>query len=151
MKLRWAACAFVLAVSAFMPERAAGQATPSRPSERGSGFELRQNYPNPFNPTTTIPFRVGDASCPAGSGPLRRVSLRIYNVLAQLVAVPILQGGTAAAAGQPLDRVMLPCGEYTAFWDGKYLNTTKEAASGIYLFRLEVDGRAAVKKMIVLK
>src|ERR687883_316716 len=108
MKHRWAACALVLAVSAFMPERAAGQAAPSRPSERGSGFELRQNYPNPFNPTTTIPFRVGDESCPGGSGPLRRVSLPFYNVLAQLVPAPIPQGGTAAAAGQPLDRVMLP-------------------------------------------
>ena len=55
------------------------------------------------------------------------------------------------AGGQPLENVMLSCKQYTAYWNGKYQNSDREVASGIYLYRLEVDGRAVVKKMIVMK
>jgi hypothetical protein len=78
--------------------------------------------------------------------------LRIYNLLAQLVAVPVLQGGVGnAAGGESLDNLLLTCNEYTAYWDGKYSQTGEDVASGIYLFRLEVDGKVLVKKMIVRK
>jgi len=55
------------------------------------------------------------------------------------------------AGGQPLENVYLTCGQYTAYWDGKYINSTREVASGIYMYRLEVDGRSVVKKMLVSK
>ena len=155
MKLGWAALATVLVLSAFSPSAAAAQQssppTPP-PRERQGGFGLGQNYPNPFNPETRIPFTVGDA--PTCTDPARqyRVTLRIYNLLAQVVAVPVLQGGAGdVAGGQPLENVMLSCKQYTAYWNGKYQNTDREVASGIYLYRLEVDGRAVVKKMIVMK
>jgi len=45
----------------------------------------------------------------------------------------------------------LTCGQYEAYWDGKYTQTAEDVASGIYLFRLEVDGKMLVKKMIVRK
>jgi len=45
----------------------------------------------------------------------------------------------------------LTCGSYLAYWDGKYSQTGDDVASGIYLFRLEVDGKVLVKKMIVRK
>jgi len=113
---------------------------------------LDQNYPNPFNPETRIPFAVGDPPVCNEPGRLRKVSLRIYNLLAQLVAVPVLVGGTGQVeGGKPLENVELGCGAYTAYWDGKYQGTEREVASGIYLYRLEVDGRAAVRKMIVTK
>jgi hypothetical protein len=51
--------------------------------------DLRQNYPNPFNPATTIPFVLDGQLFANGHRP--KVSLRVYNVLAQLVAIPILQ------------------------------------------------------------
>jgi hypothetical protein len=64
------------------------------------------------------------------------------------VAVPVLQGGDG---NEPLENVLLTCGQYLAYWDGKYSQTGEDVASGIYLFRLEVDGKPLVKKMIVRK
>jgi hypothetical protein len=113
--------------------------------------ELKQNYPNPFNPATTIPFTLSGDLFANGHRP--RVSLKIYNVLAQLVAVPILQG-----TGEQLSDLELscatagstPCG-FSAYWNGNVLNTDREAASGVYLYQLIVDGRRFTKKMIIMK
>jgi len=113
--------------------------------------ELKQNYPNPFNPATTIPFTLNGDLFANGRRP--RVSLKIYNVLAQLVAVPILQG-----TGEDLDNLELSCSAagsspcpFTAYWDGKVLKTDREAASGVYIYQLVVDGRRFTKKMIIMK
>ena len=120
-------------------------------TSRGGQVELQQNYPNPFNPTTTIPFRLSADLFANGHRPV--VSLRIYNILAQLVAIPTLQG-----SGQPLNGVQLECVDqsggycnFSAYWDGNYLNTGREAASGIYVYQLIVDGARQSKKMIVIK
>jgi len=113
--------------------------------------ELKQNYPNPFNPATTIPFTLNGDLFANGHRP--RVSLKIYNVLAQLVAVPILQG-----TGEALTDLELTCGTagtspcaFSAYWDGNVLNTGNPAASGVYIYQLIVDGRRFTKKMIVMK
>src|SRR5690554_6377824 len=53
---------------------------------QGRGFRLEQNYPNPFNPSTRIPFRLEGEIFEGGRTAL--VSIRIYNVLQQLVAIP---------------------------------------------------------------
>ena len=111
--------------------------------------QLKQNFPNPFNPATTIPFSLGPELFSGGHRPT--VSLRIYNVLAQLVAVPILQG-----TGEPLDNVQLSCGsttscDFSAYWDGNVRNSGIQAASGIYIYQLVVDGRRFTKKMIIMK
>ena len=120
-------------------------------TSRRNQVELLQNYPNPFNPATTIPFRLSESLFRNGRGPV--VSIRIYNVLAQLVAVPSLQ-----ASGQRLDAVELECRElrngfceFSAFWDGKYVNTSREAASGVYVYQLIVNGRRTSRRMIVMK
>ena len=111
--------------------------------------DLRQNYPNPFNPATTIPFALGGGVFANGHRP--RVSLKVYNVLAQLVAVPILQG-----TGEPLDNVELSCAnpsgcDFSAYWDGNVINTGQQAASGVYIYQLVVDGRRFTRKMIIMK
>ena len=102
MKHRWAALVFVLALSAFMPRHADAQQAADTGQARGGGrqpgMKLGQNFPNPFNPETRIPFSIGTAPDCADSGRQYRVSLRVYNVLAQLVAVPLLQGGSSAVA-----------------------------------------------------
>ena len=106
---------------------------------------LGRNYPNPFNPETFIPFRLASELFTGGQRPV--VSLKIYNVLAQLVAVPIVQG-----SGERLDNASLSwngTGEYTAYWDGKFQGTDREAASGVYVYQLVVqwvqDGKAQTK------
>lgn len=111
------------------------------------GVQLGRNYPNPFNPETTIPFQLDRSLWDDGQPPV--VTLRIYNVLAQLVAIPILQG-----SGELMDNVRLQwngTGEFSAFWDGKLLRSDREAASGVYVYQLVVDGRAFTKKMTVVK
>src|SRR5207247_6969792 len=122
-----------------------GQATPP------PLVELKQDYPNPFNPATTIPFTLSGDLFANGHRP--KVSLKIYNVLAQLVAVPILQG-----TGEALTDLELTCGSagpspcaFNAYWDGNVLNTAREAASGVYIYQLIVDGKRFTKKMIVMK
>src|SRR5207245_2154718 len=111
--------------------------------------ELKQNYPNPFNPATTIPFSLSGDVFANGHRPV--VSLKIYNVLAQLVAVPILQG-----TGETLDNLQVSCGSpagcsYSAYWDGNVRNSGQAAASGVYIYQLVVDGRRFTKKMIIMK
>src|SRR2546426_10655914 len=101
--------------------------------------ELKQNYPNPFNPATTIPFTLSGDLFANGHRP--KVSLKIFNVLAQLVATPILQG-----TGEDLNDLELTCSApstgggggctFTAYWDGKVLKTDHEAASGVYIYPL---------------
>ena len=143
---RWAALALVLALCAVPTKQAAGQDTLSPPRGRKQSGVLRQNYPNPFNPDTRIPFSV--VGC-EGSVSQRVVSVRIYNVLAQLVAVPHLEG--SAAPDRPLQNLTLPCGDYVAFWDGKVLGSGREAASGVYLIELVVDGNRYPRKAFVAK
>lgn len=152
MTLRWAARGLVLAVCALVTRSAAAQATQQSSRDPVTGSSLGQNYPNPFNPETTIPFSIGGAPTCSDLGRQYRVSLKIYNVLAQLVATPVLQGGSASVAGgQPLAGVLLTCGQYTAYWDGKYMNNGREVASGVYMYRLEIDGKPIIRKMIVMK
>src|SRR5437667_12198116 len=111
--------------------------------------ELKQNYPNPFNPATTIPFSLSGDLFANGHRPV--VSLKIYNVLAQLVAVPILQG-----TADTLDNLELTCSSpsgcaYSAYWDGDIPRTGEQAASGVYIYQLVVDGQRFTKKMIIMK
>jgi hypothetical protein len=153
MKHLWRALLVVLVLGAFMPSRSAAQGSQNPPGGgQGAGLQLKQNYPNPVTQDTRIRFIIADAQGCAESGRLHRVSLRVYNLLAQLVAVPVLQGGAGnAAGGEPLENLLLTFSEYEAYWNGKYSQTGEDVASGIYLWRLEDDGKVLVKKMIVRK
>lgn len=90
-------------------------------------FELRQNYPNPFNPTTTIEFSMRQS---AG------VSVRIYNVLGQVVKT--LVDGT------------LPAGIHRVQWDATDDSGTA-VTSGLYLYRMETEGFASTKTLVLMK
>ncbi len=129
----------VLGLLAVNPAQADAQAV--------NPVRLEQNSPNPFNPETTIPFVLSEELWEVDR-PV--VSLRIYNVLAQLVAIPVLQG-----TGEKFENIALDwngTGEYEAFWDGKVLDTGREAASGVYVYQIIINGRAAgSKKMTVIK
>lgn len=138
MQYRCAALALVLALGAITARSASGQDTAPRGRKLGT---LGQNYPNPFRPETFIPFSVDDCGTPARP---RVVSLRIYNVLAQLVATPVLQG-----PDKPLSALRLSCGDYVGYWDGTVLKTHRQAPAGVYLYELVVDGQKSSRKMFV--
>lgn len=148
MRYRWSALIVVLTLI-LMPRVGVSQtASGTKPP----AAKLGQNYPNPFNPETRIPFSVGGSPACTDPSHQYKVTLRIYNALMQLVAVPVIQGGAGnVAGGQPLQNVLVPCGQYVAYWNGNYLNTSKEAASGVYLAALDVDGQRFIIKMIVMK
>ena len=93
-----------------------------------TAFTLGANYPNPFNPTTTIPLAV-----PSGA---RNVDLTIYNVL-----------------GQPMRQVWngpLAAGEHELTWDGRDVQG-QPVATGVYIYRLQVDGQTRTRKMVKIE
>ena len=145
------AYAWLLAGVVLVTPLAAQQQPQQQQAPRSNQVELLQNYPNPFNPATTIPFRLNEDLFRDGRRPV--VSLRVYNVLAQLVAIPSLQ-----ASGQPLDNLELECRdpsdgycEFSAYWDGHYIGSAREAASGVYVYQLVVNGQRTSRRMIVMK
>ena len=147
MKRPWAALGLVLALSVIMPRHADAQ-----DKKASNKAVLKPNYPNPFNPETFIPFTVGGfPDCP-DAGKLYKITFSVYNVIAQVVAVPVLRGSSGGVSGgTPLDHISLPCGEYLAWWDGRARSNGRSAASGVYTLVLEQDGVPVTRKAIVAK
>ena len=116
---------------------------------QANGFQLGRNYPNPFNPETTIPFTLGEELFVDGRPVV--VSIRIFNILSQVVAYPDALGHPSGQ-GIPVDQLAYAQpGDYEAFWDGTDL-MGRQVASGIYLMQLAVNGMKPVsRKIIVLK
>jgi len=85
-------------------------------------YSLKQNYPNPFNPATNISFAIKKQGF---------TTLKIYNILGELVATPV--------------KTEMQAGEYEINFDGSGL------ASGVYYYKLVCNNYVAVKKMILLK
>lgn len=86
------------------------------------GFSLYQNYPNPFNPNTVIKYKLGVTGF---------VSLKIYNTKGNEVASFV--------------NVRQNAGEYKVeFEASKY-------SSGIYYYKLSVNGASETKSMILIK
>jgi hypothetical protein len=147
MRSRWTALWFVLVLAALTPRSGFGQGSPQTQTPRPKSVGgLSQNYPNPMNPETFVPFIVGDY--PACSEPGRQyvVSLKVFNAIGQIVAIPLVQKG-----GRPLNNAKLTCGQYTAYWDGFYTGRRQKAASGNYPYILQVDGQQFRRSMTVSK
>jgi len=130
---------------AMMPKQAAGQQsqTPLKPSAGKFG----RSWPNPFNPVVRTNFTVGSGTCAPGETHV--VTVRILNILAQPVVIPVLYGPSANSTssassslnGSPISNLRLECGDYVSFWDNKVDGGTREAASGTYILQLIVDGK----------
>lgn len=144
---RWAALVLVLALCAISPKNAAGQTQSQQPPRGHSAGSLGKNSPNPFNPRTFIQFGVDETTCMDGSQQ-HLVTLRILNVLGQIVTYFQLQGPAITSAtgdagamnGVLLKDVRLGCGSYRAYWSGDFPNG-KEAPSGTYVVQLLIDGK----------
>jgi hypothetical protein len=87
-----------------------------------TSFSLEQNYPNPFNPTTAIRFTLQRADV---------VSLKVYDVLGREV-VTLLNGRREA-------------GLNTVNFNASALS------SGVYFYKLEVNGFNESRKMTLVK
>jgi hypothetical protein len=121
---------------------------PPRQEGPKSGFSLEQNYPNPFNPETRIPFVLSPDLFAQGQSPL--VTVRIFNILQQLVAVPTALRHPLGE-GVPVANLEYGApGRYEAYWDGRDVNG-RQVASGIYLMQLTVNGVSQTRKMYVTK
>jgi hypothetical protein len=89
---------------------------------------LGQNAPNPFNPATTVRYSVGREGAD--------VDLVVYDVTGRVVRV--LADGPHTA------------GDHEARWDGRD-DRGRACASGVYFYRLSVDGWSESRRMVLLK
>lgn len=89
--------------------------------------DLYQNYPNPFNPMTTIKFSIDEDNF---------VSLTIYNVIGQEVRLLIEED--------------LNAGMHEVQWNARD-NHNSPVQSGIYIYKLKVNGKYETRKMLLLK
>jgi hypothetical protein len=121
---------------------------PPPATRQGNGFQLDQNYPNPFNPETTIPFTLGEVLFVDGRAAV--VSVRIFNLLQQLVAHPVALGHPSGEGVELRELEYAQPGRYEAYWDGTD-QAGRQVASGIYFMQLTVNGQSATRKMYVLK
>lgn len=157
-----ASSALVLLVFALAPTLASGQKSERRHGATPKMGRLEANQPNPFPSETSIPFRIGEDSCETGTG-RHVVTLRIYNILSQLVAVPVLvdldarsdslaPDDSTSTPPRPITDLSLSCGTYAARWDGKHGRTGRLAPPGVYMYQLIVDGRpSGMRKMVVAR
>ena|SRR5579862_7278082 len=126
-------------------------AMPAAAQKMAPTVELRQ-YRSDRGPGTTVGFTLAGELFVNGHRP--RVSLKIYNVLAQLVAVPVLD-----ETGEALNGLELGCTDptgcsFTAYWDGRVPSAGRQGtqpASGVYLYQLTVDGTTYTKKMVFVR
>ena len=87
-----------------------------------NSFRLNQNYPNPFNPSTTINYTLAESGF---------VNLIVTDLLGNeiMTLVNEMQGD----------------GAHQILFDGSDL------PSGVYIYRLQIDGFTDSKKMILAK
>jgi len=90
--------------------------------QQSDDYKLFQNYPNPFNPTTRISYKINKEGF---------VSLMVYNLVGQVVGVLVQEQQFS--------------GSYEVEFDASQLTT------GVYLYKLQVNGYTSVKRMTVLK
>jgi hypothetical protein len=85
-------------------------------------FELYQNYPNPFSTTTTIEFSQKNKGF---------TTLKVYNILGDEVASLI--------SGEQQE------GNYKYTWDANGVS------SGMYFYKLTIDGMTQTRKLFLVK
>ena len=85
-------------------------------------FSLSENYPNPFNPATTFKFSIPNEG---------RVRFTVYNSLGQETAM--------------LSDDIMSAGYHEIHWDAG------DFSSGLYIYRLEYEGKSLIGKSVLLK
>lgn len=75
---------------------------------------LEQNYPNPFNGQTVIGYRIAGSSTALGPGIGSWVSLRVYDLLGQVVSTLVESAQMPGSYSEVWDAADLPSGTYIA-------------------------------------
>jgi photosystem II stability/assembly factor-like uncharacterized protein len=91
-------------------------------TETPSDYSVSQNYPNPFNPTTKINFALPKSGL---------VTLKIYDITGKEVATLVNE--------------VKNVGTYSVDFNGANLS------SGMYFYKISVNGFSEVKKMSLIK
>ncbi len=91
-------------------------------SQQSNDYKLFQNFPNPFNPTTRISYTIKKEG---------NVSLSVFNLVGQEIAVLVNEKQTK--------------GNYEVEFNASDLT------SGVYLYKLQINGFTSVKRMTVIK
>jgi uncharacterized delta-60 repeat protein len=89
-------------------------------------FALHQNYPNPFNPSTVIKYQLKSPGF---------VTLKVYDILGKEISTLVNEYKNAGYYSLPFDANSIDGG----------------LASGVYIYKLQVNDFVAVKKMLLTK
>jgi len=90
-------------------------------------IEAIRCWPNPGNPKTTISFRVSEPGF---------VCLKIYDVSGRLI--------------RTLANEEMPRGQHRRVWDG-HDRTGRQVASGVYFYKVDMNGGSHTDKIVILK
>lgn len=90
--------------------------------QQSDDYKLFQNFPNPFNPSTKISYKIKKEG---------NVFLSVFNLVGQEISVLVNEKQSA--------------GNYEVEFDASELTT------GVYLYKLQINGYTSVKRMTVLK
>ncbi|MCX6157809.1 MAG: T9SS type A sorting domain-containing protein [Ignavibacteriae bacterium] len=85
-------------------------------------YSLSQNFPNPFNPVTKINYNLSKKGF---------VSLKVYDILGKEVATLVNESMSA--------------GKYSVSFDASNFS------SGVYFYKLEINGFSDIRKMLLVK
>ena len=90
--------------------------------QQSDDYKLYQNFPNPFNPSTRISYKIKKDG---------NVSLTVFNLVGQVISVLVNEKQSV--------------GNYEVEFDASELTT------GVYLYKLQINGFTSVKRMTVIK
>jgi hypothetical protein len=132
---------------ALLASPAGAQESGSEATSGEAVFSLGPAFPNPFERETRIPFVLGEELFRDGGRPV--VSMRVYNLLHQLVGFASLAGAgeeDRRLEGLALDRP----GRHEAVWDGRDADGDL-VTEGPYFIQISVNGRTQVRKVVYVR
>ena len=144
----------LLARALFSPEAIAQQSDttaetgPQDVPQEVRGVELEPNFPNPFDTETRIPFVLGEDLFKDGRPVV--VTVRIFNVLRQLVAIPTALDHPTDPGSPAMNLRYEEPGRYMLYWDGRD-SSGEPVGSGIYFCQIVANGVTDVRKMAVIR
>jgi hypothetical protein len=92
------------------------------PSVPSDDYKLYQNYPNPFNPATKISYKINKEGF---------VYLSVFNLVGQELSVLVYENKKPGVYEVEFDAQDLP--------------------SGVYLYKLQINGYVSVKRMTLIR